>query len=391
MAVKENSEIKVGIEKKFWEPSVTSQFDVCCIPFHMDTYRGCVYGCKYCFARDFIQFARRNKGQSQSYLVSNDVKRFERWIDRALSADINYKKGQIVAFKERMPLKIGATADPFPPCEKEERITYGVLKALQKIDYPVQISTKNPEVFLEYAKEFIGSNLAFNVSISFSDDKDARAIECGAISTTRRFEAIRKITELGIPVFVRVQPAFYPQIMDSAEALVKQIKDSGSWGFTSEMLKLRVVMPKNEKKIYSEIGEYFGFDILKYYKEEGQISGGDRECSDTVKHEVFDLFNALSKKYGLKYYNADNLIDKTAGCGSQCCGTAVLHDFKVWRGNERTMCFGDCQDNGTVEFQKCLCNFTRSQSNVNKTIAEVAAFKIEKKNKSKTPEKSIFE
>jgi DNA repair photolyase len=109
-------EIKSGIEKKFWEPSVTSQFDVCCIPFHMDTYRGCTYGCKYCFARDFIQFSRRNKGQNQSYLVGNDVKRFEKWVERALASETNYKKGQIVAFKERMPLKIGATADPFPLC-----------------------------------------------------------------------------------------------------------------------------------------------------------------------------------------------------------------------------------------------------------------------------------
>lgn len=388
MSVKETKE---GIEKKFWEPSLTSQFDVCCIPFHMDTYRGCIYGCKYCFARDFIQFARRNKGQNQRYLVGNDVKRFERWIDRALSSDIDYKKGQMVAFKERMPLKIGATADPFPPCEREERITYGVLKALQKIDYPVQISTKNPEVFLEYAKEFVGSNLAFTVSISFSDDEDARAIECGAISVTRRFEAVKKITELGIPVMVRIHPTFYPYILNKAEDLVKKIKDSGCWGFMSEMLKLRVVMPKNEKEIYASIGDYFGFDILKYFKEEGKVSGGDREYPDKAKHEVFKLFNELSEKYGLKYYNADNLIDKTAGCGSQCCGTAMLHDYRVWRGNRRTICFDDCKDNGTVEFQKCICNFVRSRANIDKTIAEVTAMRNEKKGKISIPVNSIFE
>jgi DNA repair photolyase len=364
------------IETKFWHPTTTSQFDVCCIPFHLDTYRGCTYGCKYCFARDFIQFARRNKGQKQSYLVGNKVKSFEKWIDRVLSSPISYEKSHEVAFKERMPLKIGATADPFPVCEKTERITYGILKALQKIDYPVQISTKNPEVFLEYAHEFVNSNLAFTVSVPFVNDDDARAIECGAISTTRRFEAIKKITDLGIPVLTRIHPTVYPYIIGNAEELVKKVKDSGCWGFMSEMLKIRVIMPQSEKGIYGAIGEHFGFDILKYFKENGVVHGGDREYSDASKQEVFDLFNMLSNKYDLKYYNADNLIKKEVGCGSECCGTAMLHDYKVWRGNKRTLAFDDCQDKATVHFQKCRCNFMRSQANINNTIEHVTNARI---------------
>lgn len=60
-----------------------------------------------------------------------------------------------VAFKERIPLKIGATADPFPGngIEERERVTYGVLKVLHKYDYPVEIQTKNPEVLALYANE----------------------------------------------------------------------------------------------------------------------------------------------------------------------------------------------------------------------------------------------
>jgi DNA repair photolyase len=364
------------IETKFWHPTTTSQFDVCCIPFHMDTYRGCTYGCKYCFARDFIQFARRNKGQKQNYLVGNSVKGFERWIARTLSKPMEYEKSHEVAFKESMPLKIGATADPFPVCEKTERITYGILKALQKLDYPTQISTKNPEVFLDYAQEFVNSNLAFTVSVPFLGDNDARAIECGAISITRRFEAIKKITDMGIPVLARIHPTIYPYILGNAEGLVQKIKESGCWGFMSEMLKIRVVMPASEKLIYAQIGQHFGFDILRYFKEQGKVQGGDREYSHEAKQEVFDLFNKLSKQYGLKYYNADNLISNTVGCGSECCGTAMLHDYKVWRGNKRTIAFDDCKDCGTEHFQKCLCNFTRSQANRNLTIEHVTKARI---------------
>lgn len=44
------------IPRKFWAPSVTSQFKVCPIPFHFDTYRGCTYGCSSeCCGTSFLR------------------------------------------------------------------------------------------------------------------------------------------------------------------------------------------------------------------------------------------------------------------------------------------------------------------------------------------------
>jgi len=116
-------------------------------------------------------------------------------------------------------------------CEREEHITYDVLKILQKIDYPVQISTKNPEIFLEYADDFIGANIALNVSISFFDDDMAKQIECGAIAPSRRLTAIKALTEKGFNVLIRVQPFILPYAFDNAEKIVKSIKSSGAFGF----------------------------------------------------------------------------------------------------------------------------------------------------------------
>ena len=114
-------------------------------------------------------------------------------------------------------------------CEREEHITYDVLKILQKIDYPVQISTKNPEIFLEYAD--IDANIVLNVSISFFDDDIARQIECGAITPSRRLKAIKTLTEKGFSVLIRVQPFILPYAFDNAEKIVKSIVDCGAFGF----------------------------------------------------------------------------------------------------------------------------------------------------------------
>ncbi len=195
------------ITRNFWSPAVTSQFCVCPIPFHFDTYRGCSYGCLFCFARDFIQFSRRNQDdeskRKQSYLEGNSPEGLQKWIDMS-SDTYDYTKAETVAFRERIPVKIGATADPFPICETKERITYDCLQIFNKYDYPVQISTKNPEVFLSYAQDFVGANIALNVSCSFCDDDIARKIECSAIAPSRRFAAIKQLTEMGYKITVRI-------------------------------------------------------------------------------------------------------------------------------------------------------------------------------------------
>ena len=84
------------IERKFWSPSITSQFRICPIPFHFDTYRGCQYGCIYCFARDFIEFQRRNakteQEKRQSFLVGNSPQGLQKWINKVKDSEYNYKK-----------------------------------------------------------------------------------------------------------------------------------------------------------------------------------------------------------------------------------------------------------------------------------------------------------
>lgn len=359
------------VERRFWSPSVTSQFRICPIPFHFDTYRGCNYGCIYCFARDFIEFSRRNKDEKyrkQSFLEGNSPQGLKKWIKKAMLSEYDYSKAEIVAFKERMPIKIGATADPFPLVELKERITYECLKIFDEYDYPVQISTKNPEVFLEYAHEFVDSNIAFNVSCSFCDDDIAKKIEVGAISPTRRFEAIKKLSDIGFKVTLRMQPFILPYSEHVAERFVKTLKDYGVWAFQTEGLKLRVVMPEKEKIIYQKIGEVFGFDILGDFKRNGIIEGGDRVYNDETKRKILQLYNDLSVKYGIKFYNADNLVDSKFGCGSECCGTEFLRNHKIWGGCMRSRVFSDNDEICSKEFGKCLANFTRSQTNSDKTI-----------------------
>lgn len=373
--------------RKFWSPSVTSQFCVCPIPFHFDTYRGCTYGCLFCFARDLIEFARRNQSgekRKQTYLEGNDPKGLARWIEKVMAMPYDYTKAETVAFKERIPVKIGATADPFPIVEKWEHITYDCLKILGKLDYPVQISTKNPEVFLSYAEDFIGANIALNVSCSFCDDDVARQIECGAISPSRRFAAIKKLSEMGFKITVRIQPFILPYSEKEAGKFIKTLADNGVWGFETEGLKLRVTLSAQEKMVYRRIGKALGYDIIEYYKRHGEIEGGDRVYSVEDKRRMLSTYDYLGKKYGVKFFNADNLIDGRYGCGCECCGTEFLRNHKIWGGSRRAKAFPNSGAVNSEEFGKCYVNFTRNSKKAHLTIAQVSRmYKIKNQLKGK--------
>ena len=100
---------------------------------------------------------------------------------------------------------------------------------------------------------------------------------------------------------------------------------------------------------------------------------------------MLDLYNNLSTKYGIKFFNADNLVDRKYGCGSECCGTEFLRNHKIWGGCLRSKVFNNDDNICSSEFGKCLVNFTRATNQKGitkfKTIEEYTKEYIEKETK----------
>ena len=371
------------IEKKFWKPSVTSQFPVCPIPFHMDTYRGCAYNCLYCFARDFVTFSRRNSEHKEfSYLVGNKADSLDKWIQRTLAKPYDYNNAAEVAFKERIPIKIGATSDPFPPNEAKDKITFDVLKVFEKYDYPLEIQTKNPVVLASYSDAFENPNWVISVTLISTNDEFLKVVEPNAPSAKSRLAAIKALTSSGKKVMIKIQPAMYPQVLTDLPDVVKAAKEAGCFGFNIEGLKIRKTMPKSEQLLFKKISKVLGYDLREFYIKQGVGTGSDWEMPDKTKMEYIDFANILASTNDLKFYVADNNMGKI-GCNGECCGTEVLHDYKIWGNNTRTKAFGDCSKYSKV-FGQCKANFMRSQANNDKTLDEVMKERSQKPKKIMT-------
>lgn len=350
-------------------PKITGTFKVCPIPYKYDTYTGCTFGCKYCFARDIVQFARKtHKNENVNfdkfeYLIGSNPISFKKWVDNTLNKDSIV--AERVAFKERIPLKIGVTADPFPYIERENKITYESLKILNDIDYPVQISTKNPQILLEYIDDFIVDgripNWALSVTIITLDDNIRRQVEPFAPTIQSRLNAIKKITNKGIKVTVRIQPVIYPYINTIYKELIKSLYEVGVSGVIVEGLKLKMAMCLEEQKIYQEMSKCLGYDIRSWYKENGRIDGGDYIIKNEDKLDYINKIKYECDKYSICLYVGDNDCKKYS-CDEECCGTKHLRNHKVIQDSDLLL--------------NCKISGSRAKKNIGKTIGEVINYGI---------------
>ena len=104
---------------------------------------------------------------------------------------------------------IGANTDPYQPIEREWKITRGVLEVCAEFNQPFGIVTKNAMVErdLEILVAMARKNLV-NVFISLNNlDHDlARRLEPRCSAPLRRLQAMKKLSEAGVPVGVLIAP-----------------------------------------------------------------------------------------------------------------------------------------------------------------------------------------
>jgi DNA repair photolyase len=106
-------------------------------------------------------------------------------------------------------ISLGANTDPYQPIEREYRITRGILEVCAEFGQPVGIVTKNAlvERDIDILATMAQKHLV-NVFVSCNnlDHGLARRLEPRCTAPARRLQAMRRLSEAGIPVGVLVAP-----------------------------------------------------------------------------------------------------------------------------------------------------------------------------------------
>src|SRR4029079_3833132 len=182
----------------------------------INPYRGCEHGCIYCFARPTHAYLGLSPGldfESKLFVKPNAAELLE----RELSAP-NYSPRTIA---------IGTNTDPYQPIEKQYQVMRRILEVLDRFGHPVGIVTKSALVLrdLDILARMAERNLAkVALSVTTLDPKLARVMEPRAATPARRLDALRQLSEAGVPTSVMVAPVI-PAIND---AEIERILDAAA-------------------------------------------------------------------------------------------------------------------------------------------------------------------
>lgn len=235
------------------------------IPFDrsINPYRGCEHGCVYCFARP-----------SHAYLGFSPGLDFETQI--MVKRDAAKLLRQELAAKSYKPavLSMGTNTDPYQPVERELGITRSVIDVLRETKHPLGIVTKNflvtrdIDLLAEMAQQGL---VKVFLSVTTLDRQLARKMEPRASTPPKRIEAIKRLSDAGIPVGVMVAPII-PMLNDmEIERILETAYEAGAREAGFVMLRL----PLELKELWREwLAEHYPDRAARVMKMIQEARGG---------------------------------------------------------------------------------------------------------------------
>ena len=196
----------------------------------VNPYRGCEHGCSYCFARPTHEYLGYSAGLDfeTKILVKHDA-------PEMLRRELSSKKWepQVVA--------MSGVTDCYQPIERKLELTRRCLQVLAEFRNPVTMITKNALVVRD--ADVLGELAAVgaasvNLSITTLDPELARIMEPRAATPALRLDAVRRLTDAGIPVGVMVAPVI-PAVNDhEIPAILDACAEAGALSAGYVLLRL---------------------------------------------------------------------------------------------------------------------------------------------------------
>ncbi|GEC14483.1 PA0069 family radical SAM protein [Nitrobacter winogradskyi] len=206
----------------------------------INPYRGCEHGCVYCFARP-----------THAYLGLSPGLDFESKLFAKPDAPALLEKELAAEGYEPKMIAIGTNTDPYQPIERGSGIMRGILEVLERASHPVGIVTKSALVTrdIDILARMAKRNLAkVAISVTSLDARLARSMEPRASTPMRRLEALRKLSEAGIPTTVMVAPVI-PALNDSE---IERILDAAAHAGVREANYVLLRLPLEVRDLFRE-------------------------------------------------------------------------------------------------------------------------------------------
>jgi DNA repair photolyase len=194
------------------------------LPFawSINPYRGCEFGCRYCYARYTHEFMEMRDGLDFEQKI---------YVKQHAAGLLRHELRKV---KTDEAISLGTATDPYQPAERRYEVTRGILEEFARHSgLELRIVTKSNlvvrdlEVLTEVAKR---NRLSVHVTITTLNPDLARILEPRAPRPDLRLDAVRTLSAAGVRVGLSCSPVV-PGITDSPadlESLVRAASEAGA-------------------------------------------------------------------------------------------------------------------------------------------------------------------
>ncbi|HOA08145.1 MAG TPA: radical SAM protein [Spirochaetota bacterium] len=254
--------------------------------YNMNIYKGCCHGCIYCDSR------------SECYHIDNfDTVRAKENALFLIERDLKSKRKTGV-------IGTGAMSDPYNPFEKEYELTRGALKLIDRYGFGISIATKSDLVtrdidLLKKIKQH--SPVLVKITVTAFNDKLSRKTEPDAPASSKRFEAVKQLSDNGIFTGILMMPVL-PYLEDTEENVKAILYKAHEAGAKFVFPAFGVTLRQNQREwFYSQLDIMYPGLKEKYIKE----YGNSYECHSPDAKQLMMMTKNECGKLGLLYKMQD--------------------------------------------------------------------------------------
>jgi DNA repair photolyase len=279
--------------------------------YSLNPYQGCEHGCVYCYARNTHTYWGYSAGLDfeTKIMVKHEA------------PELLHKKLKSKNWKAH-PIMLSGNTDCYQPAEAKFKITRKLLEVFRSTGHPVGIITKNSLILrdLDILKDLNKHNL---VSVAFSintvDDEIRKFLEPRTASIQKRMQAVKTLSDAGIPVIVMAAP-IVPGLNDhNIMDLVKLAAESGARDIRHIVVRLNgdiakifsdwleKAYPDRAKKILSQIAEMHRGKLND--SDFGHRMRGSGNYAEIIKNQFQVARNKYFKEVSAFEYNLGRYED----------------------------------------------------------------------------------
>ncbi|MBI4572653.1 MAG: radical SAM protein [candidate division NC10 bacterium] len=252
----------------------------------INPYRGCEFGCRYCYARYTHEFMGLNRWEDfeEKIYVKRDAARI---LMRELTPE--RLTGQSIA--------LGTATDPYQPAERRYGATRSLLAVMALApDLRLSITTKSDLVTrdIDLLRRIAArSSVQVNLTVTTLDRRLARILEFRAPTPDLRLKALRALRQAGIVAGVNIAPIM-PDITDTRANLESVIAAARDHDATHVFANVLFLKPSAQHAFFPFLEQHFPHLRKRYATRFTRSAFLDRAYKD----RIFGLVAELKQQYG---------------------------------------------------------------------------------------------